>query len=156
MPLRPVVARLHRVGLQFMDEPTRNFSPLSNPVILRILQAYGGAIISISHDRKYIAQVCDRVLRLTSEGFFLSNRGRDENSANRRRRPFLPDVEGTPSASLRGRGLLSSRHKAREVEGIAGAPGAADRTPLYGARSVFLKANRKMPRRKNPAGRSAD
>ncbi len=41
-------------------------------------------------------------------------------------------VEGTPSASLRGRGLLSSRHKAREVEGIAGAPGAADRTPLYG------------------------
>ena len=61
-------ARLHGIGLQFMDEPTRNFSPLSNPVIRRILQAYRGAIISISHDRKYIAQVCDRVLRLTPEG----------------------------------------------------------------------------------------
>ena len=69
-------ARLHRIGLQFMDEPTRNFSPLSNPVILRILQAYGGAIISISHHRKYIAQVCDRVLRLTSEGLLSVEQGK--------------------------------------------------------------------------------
>ena len=59
-----------------LDEPTRNFSPLSNPVILRILQAYGGAIISISHDRKYIAQVCDRVLRLTSEGLLSVEQGK--------------------------------------------------------------------------------
>ena len=60
-----------------LDEPTRNFSPLSNPVILRILQAYGGAIISISHDRKYIAQVCDRVLRLTSEGLLSVEQGKE-------------------------------------------------------------------------------
>lgn len=60
-----------------LDEPTRNFSPLSNPVIRRILQAYGGAIISISHDRKYIAQVCDRVLRLTSEGLLSVEQGKE-------------------------------------------------------------------------------
>lgn len=51
-----------------LDEPTRNFSPLSNPVIRRVLRCYGGAIISISHDRKYIGEVCDRELRLTPEG----------------------------------------------------------------------------------------
>ena len=51
-----------------LDEPTRNFSPLSNPVIRRVLRCYGGAIISISHDRKYIGEVCDQVLRLTPEG----------------------------------------------------------------------------------------
>ena len=51
-----------------LDEPTRNFSPLSNPVIREILSEYQGAIISISHDRKYIRQVCDIVYELTEEG----------------------------------------------------------------------------------------
>ena len=41
-----------------LDEPTRNFSPLSGP----------GAIISVSHDRKYLSEVCDKVYRLTKEG----------------------------------------------------------------------------------------
>ncbi len=51
-----------------LDEPTRNFSPLSNPVIRRMLQNYKGTIISISHDRKYIAEVCDTVYQLTQNG----------------------------------------------------------------------------------------
>lgn len=51
-----------------LDEPTRNFSPLSNPVIRDILREYSGAIISVSHDRKYISEVCDTVYRLTERG----------------------------------------------------------------------------------------
>ncbi len=51
-----------------LDEPTRNFSPLSNPVIRGILKGFGGAIISVSHDRKYIGEVCGRVLTLTEDG----------------------------------------------------------------------------------------
>lgn len=51
-----------------LDEPTRNFSPLSNPVIRDVLRAYGGTIISISHDRKYIEEVCDAVYELTPKG----------------------------------------------------------------------------------------
>lgn len=51
-----------------LDEPTRNFSPLSNPVIREVLSSFGGAIISISHDRKYIREVCDKVYRLTPQG----------------------------------------------------------------------------------------
>lgn len=51
-----------------LDEPTRNFSPLSNPVIRAILKDFGGAIISVSHDRKYISEVCGRVLELTGNG----------------------------------------------------------------------------------------
>lgn len=51
-----------------LDEPTRNFSPLSNPVIREVLCAFEGAIISVSHDRKYISEVCDRVVELTEEG----------------------------------------------------------------------------------------
>lgn len=51
-----------------LDEPTRNFSPLSNPVIRNMLAEYQGVIISISHDRKYINEVCHVVYELTEEG----------------------------------------------------------------------------------------
>lgn len=51
-----------------LDEPTRNLSPLSNPVIRNILKNYEGAIISVSHDRKYIKEVCDRIEYLTTDG----------------------------------------------------------------------------------------
>lgn len=51
-----------------LDEPTRNFSPLSGPVIRRMLRDYQGAILSISHDRKYIREVCTAVYCLTEDG----------------------------------------------------------------------------------------
>lgn len=51
-----------------LDEPTRNFSPLSTPVIRSLLKDFGGTIISVSHDRKYIEEVCDKVYRLTEKG----------------------------------------------------------------------------------------
>ncbi len=56
-----------------LDEPTRNFSPLSNPVIRQLLKHFGGAIISISHDRKYIQQVCNKVYCLTEQGLALQD-----------------------------------------------------------------------------------
>ncbi|MCQ2538048.1 MAG: ATP-binding cassette domain-containing protein [Lachnospiraceae bacterium] len=51
-----------------LDEPTRNFSPLSGPVIRKMIKEFPGAVISISHDRKYINEVCDKVFELTSDG----------------------------------------------------------------------------------------
>lgn len=54
-----------------LDEPTRNFSPISNPVIRNVLKSYGGAIISTSHDRKYISEVCGKLYRLTDTGLVL-------------------------------------------------------------------------------------
>lgn len=51
-----------------LDEPTRNFSPLSGPVIRELLKGFGGAIISVSHDRKYIEEVSTVVYELTEEG----------------------------------------------------------------------------------------
>lgn len=62
---------LEKCDVLILDEPTRNFSPLSNPVIRKILREYSGAIISITHDRKYLDEVCDRVYRLTEEGLEL-------------------------------------------------------------------------------------
>ena len=44
------------------------FSPLSGPEVRAVLKQFPGTIISISHDRKYISEVCDTVYRLTSKG----------------------------------------------------------------------------------------
>ncbi|MBQ2706452.1 MAG: ABC-F family ATP-binding cassette domain-containing protein, partial [Agathobacter sp.] len=54
-----------------LDEPTRNFSPLSNPVIRHMLQGFGGVILSISHDRKYLEEVAEKVYELTEKGLEL-------------------------------------------------------------------------------------
>lgn len=63
--LRPI---LSGADVLLLDEPTRNFSPLSNPVIRDILSGFGGAILSVSHDRKYLLEVCETLYRLTPEG----------------------------------------------------------------------------------------
>ena len=42
-----------------LDEPTRNLSPMTGPVIRRILDGFGGTIIAVSHDRKFIEEVGD-------------------------------------------------------------------------------------------------
>lgn len=51
-----------------LDEPTRNLSPLSGPVIRELLAEYPGCIITVSHDRRLIQEVCKRTVTLTPEG----------------------------------------------------------------------------------------
>ncbi len=59
---------LRRANVLLLDEPTRNFSPLSAPVIRSALAQFPGCIISVSHDRLYLENVCTKILRLTSDG----------------------------------------------------------------------------------------
>lgn len=51
-----------------LDEPTRNLSPLSNPEVRKALKEYKGVILAVSHDRRFIFEVFDKVLLLTKEG----------------------------------------------------------------------------------------
>ena len=59
---------LEESNVLLLDEPTRNFSPLSGPVIREILSAFGGAILSVSHDRLYLEEVCQTIYALTPQG----------------------------------------------------------------------------------------
>ena len=59
---------LRKSNVLLLDEPTRNFSPLSGPVVRLALENFKGSIISISHDRKYLSEVCDTVYELTKNG----------------------------------------------------------------------------------------
>jgi len=60
---------LDRCNVLLLDEPTRNFSSLSSPVIRNVLQEFHGCIISVSHDRKYIEEVADTVYVLSDASF---------------------------------------------------------------------------------------
>ena len=56
-----------------LDEPTRNLSPLSGPVVRELFENYPGCIIAVSHDVRFARQVCSRILALTPEGFKETN-----------------------------------------------------------------------------------
>lgn len=56
-----------------LDEPTRNLSPLSSPVLQNAIKSFGGTVISISHDRNYIKNVATKILELTKDGLFVIN-----------------------------------------------------------------------------------
>ena len=59
---------LRKCNVLLLDEPTRNFSPLSAPVIRNALINFNGTIISISHDRKYLDEVADTIYILNETG----------------------------------------------------------------------------------------
>ncbi len=59
---------LSDANVLLLDEPTRNFSPLSGPVIRKIFAGFSGCILSVSHDRKYLREVCETVYELTETG----------------------------------------------------------------------------------------
>ncbi len=64
---------LEKKNVLVLDEPTRNLSVTSNPVIRKILKNYKGCILSVSHDRKFLKEVCDVVYKLNKDGLKETN-----------------------------------------------------------------------------------
>ncbi len=52
-----------------LDEPTRNLSPLSGPVVRGLFAAYPGCILAVSHDQAFISEVCTDERALLESGF---------------------------------------------------------------------------------------
>ena len=42
-----------------LDEPTRNLSPLTTPVLRQAIKDFPGAVIAASHDRMFINDVAN-------------------------------------------------------------------------------------------------
>ena len=59
---------LEDANVLLLDEPTRNLSPLSAPVIRALLLDFPGAILAVTHDRLLMQQWPGRILRLTENG----------------------------------------------------------------------------------------
>ena len=59
---------LRKPNFLILDEPTRNFSPTSQPEIRKLFATYPGGLITVSHDRRFLKEVCRRIYRLTEHG----------------------------------------------------------------------------------------
>lgn len=55
---------MQKCNVLLLDEPTRNLSPMSNPALRECLIDFKGCIISVSHDRRYIQEVCTTVYQI--------------------------------------------------------------------------------------------
>ena len=59
---------LRKPNFLILDEPTRNFSPTSQPEIRKLFASYPGGLITVSHDRRFLKEVCTSIYRLTENG----------------------------------------------------------------------------------------
>lgn len=60
---------LSDANVLLLDEPTRNLSPLSAPVVRQLMCDFEGAVLAVTHDRALMRLWPGRVLRMTSQGF---------------------------------------------------------------------------------------
>ena len=54
--------------LLILDEPTRNFSPTSQPQVRQLFENSPGALLTVLHDVNYLRQVCQKIYRLDAHG----------------------------------------------------------------------------------------
>ena len=59
---------LRKPNFLILDEPTRNFSPTSQPEIRKLFASYPGGLVTVSHDRRFLKEICTSIYRLTEEG----------------------------------------------------------------------------------------
>jgi len=59
---------LRKPNFLLLDEPTRNFSPTSQPEIRKLFATYPGGLVTVSHDRRFLKEVCTSIYRLSENG----------------------------------------------------------------------------------------
>ena len=64
---------LRKPNFLLLDEPTRNFSPTSQPEIRKLFTTYPGGLVTVSHDRRFLKEVCTTIYRLTELGLEVVN-----------------------------------------------------------------------------------
>lgn len=65
--------RRSNASVLYLDEPTRNLSPLTRPVIIAAINDFEGVVVAITHDRDFIRSCFDDVYELTKDGLKLVN-----------------------------------------------------------------------------------
>ena len=59
---------LRKPNFLILDEPTRNFSPTSQPEIRKLFANYSGGLVTVSHDRRFLKEICTSIYSLTEHG----------------------------------------------------------------------------------------
>ncbi|HEL2403073.1 TPA: ABC-F family ATP-binding cassette domain-containing protein [Streptococcus suis] len=59
---------LDQANFLLLDEPSRNFSPTSQPYLRQLFTDYPGGLVCVSHDRRFLKEVCRKIYRLSEKG----------------------------------------------------------------------------------------
>ena len=90
-----------------LDEPTNHFDIASCEVLERALEAFGGTILIVTHDRYLVERMADRVILLEKEGFMEPEE--DEGSVFDRLRVRPVQKQEKPPAENRGNYYLRQK-----------------------------------------------
>ena len=72
--LQKIQSHLASLNFSYPEmQPTRNFSPTSQPQIRKLFATYPGGIITVSHDRRFLKEVCSSIYHLTEHGLGVAN-----------------------------------------------------------------------------------
>ena len=94
------------------DEPTNHFDIASCEVLERALEAFGGTILIVTHDRYLVERMADRVVLLEKDGFLEPEEGEESVFDRLRSRPMQQRQEKQPQESRKNYYLKQKEYKA--------------------------------------------
>ena len=65
-------------NLLVLDEPTNHLDIDTKAMLVKVLRGFEGTLLFVSHDRKFLSALSNRVLELTPEGARTYGGGYDE------------------------------------------------------------------------------
>jgi ATPase subunit of ABC transporter with duplicated ATPase domains len=65
-------------NLLVLDEPTNHLDIDTKAMLVKVLAGFEGTLLFVSHDRKFLSALSNRVLELTPEGPHVYGGGYDE------------------------------------------------------------------------------
>ena len=95
-----------------LDEPTNHFDIASCEVLERALEAFGGTILIVTHDRYLVERMADRVVLLEKDGFLEPEEGEESVFDRLRSRPMQQRQEKQPQESRKNYYLKQKEYKA--------------------------------------------
>ena len=95
-----------------LDEPTNHFDIASCEVLERALEAFGGTILIVTHDRYLVERMADRVVLLEKDGFVEPEEGEESVFDRLRSRPMQQRQEKQPQESRKNYYLKQKEYKA--------------------------------------------
>ena len=98
-----------------LDEPTNHFDIASCEVLERALEAFGGTILIVTHDRYLVERMADRVVLLEQNGFVEQEEDEDNVFDRLRNRPLQQKQEKEPVENRNNHYLRQKEYKAALV-----------------------------------------
>ena len=95
-----------------LDEPTNHFDIASCEVLERALEAFGGTILIVTHDRYLVERMADRVVLLEKDGFLEPEEGEESVFDRLRSRPMQQRQEKQPQENRKNYYLKQKEYKA--------------------------------------------